>query len=75
MESNEINPPPEVDTPQENTFRQLATERLLNEHSDMDPNQLNRWMELLEDPDPRARVMASTAVWAMMDVRDNHKRQ
>jgi hypothetical protein len=74
MENSEINPPPDINGPGEQTFRENAIQRLVNEHNDLEELQLNRWLELLSDSDPHARVMATTAVWTMMDVRDQRKR-
>ncbi len=70
---NEINPPLQFDELQENTFRERAIMRLLTDHSDMDEVRLESWLAMLNDVEPGARVMAATAVWTMMEVRDNHK--
>lgn len=75
MEKSELNPPPEINGPGELTFRENAIQRLVTEHADLDEARLNNWLELLNDPDPHARVMATTAVWTMMDVRDHRKRR
>jgi len=66
----EINATPDVDWQAENSFRERATARLLQEHQDLPQERVERWLNLLHDEDPRGRVMAATAVWTMMDVRD-----
>ncbi len=77
----EINPTPEIDEAKERTFREITTERLLNDHNDLPEHRLNRWLELLNDEcggdrvwAAKSRVMAATAVWTMMDVRDGPTR-
>ncbi|MCA9332509.1 hypothetical protein KDA00_01405 [Candidatus Saccharibacteria bacterium] len=68
-----INTPPEINEEKEKTFRRKAIERLINEHQQLGIDRINKWLVELNDEDPRARVMAATAVWVMMDVQDNYK--
>lgn len=79
--TRELNPNPDIDEVEEVTFREKAIHRLTTEHSDLPPERTDRWLELLNeecDGDrvwaAKCRVMATTAVWTMMDVRDIRKR-
>ncbi len=69
------NTPPTVDEVAEATFRERAVIRLQTEHGDLPLPVLERWQADLHDEDPRGRVMAATAVWTMMDVRDARKQR
>ncbi len=68
--NKEINASPVTSEPQELRFREEAMKRLLEEHKDMQTEQVEQWLDLLNDSDPRGRLMAATAVHTMMEVRE-----
>ena len=57
-------------------LREEAQERLLTHHTDMNPRQLQSWLDLLdsEEEDPIPGLSAGATALVMMEVRENYKR-
>lgn len=80
MKPKELNAELLIEDNTEISFRQKAITRLVTDHSDLPEERVARWLELLNDQcdgdritAAKARLMATTAVWTMMDVRDSRK--
>lgn len=65
-----VNETPRFDDISEMRLRDKVLLRLETHSETMDPQQYQRWVDLLNDEEPHGRTLAITAALTMMDVVD-----